>query len=184
MRILFNPTINPIKTSFTQRKKAVYIFNKDYEYRKYNSQQEASESLGIPISGISACAANRINSTYGYIVFNAEDIEKRDENNNIIIDVNDKQDRFNSAYKNKGNSVKKVKNGIYAVDKDGNFTKFKTKKEAAQALGLSIDVVKRCMKHNSIANGSYLLLYAEDVEKQDENGENTADLCKIKKLTI
>ncbi len=70
---------------------------------------------------------------------------------------------------------------IYAIDKQGNYQKFSTQKEAAEKLNLLSSDISNVITGIRKTVSSYTFVRAEEVETKDENGNVTVDQEKIKR---
>ncbi len=157
-----------------KRKKTIQIYavDKDGNYRKFSSLKEASEELNIDKTYISKNLNGKLIYTNGYVFLYAKDIETKDENGKIHVDT----DKIKKVLKYK--KTKRTKQ-IYSVDKDGNYTKFSSGKEASDKLGLYNTYISNNLNGKLKYYKGYVFLYADDLEVNDENGNTYIDVEKI-----
>ena len=77
----------------------------------------------------------------------------------------------------------KIDPSIYAIDKDGNYTKFASQIEASKILGITAGCISRCINFDAGKTGSYVIVSALDVEKLDKDGNVVVNEAKIQNLS-
>ena len=77
----------------------------------------------------------------------------------------------------------KIDPSIYAIDKDGNYTKFASQIEASKILGITAGCISRCINSDAGKTGSYVIVSALDVEKLDKDGNVVVNEAKIQNLS-
>lgn len=142
--------------------KAIYSINiESKKYTRYESQIEAAKTLRISKNAISNVLKRRIKSSHGFTFVHARDVERKDENGNILVDEREIQKILKRSKEAKTKA-------IYAI-KDNIHTRYESQVEASEKLGIpavSINAVLR--NRNKTAHG-YRFVYASDAEREDEN---------------
>ncbi len=166
-------------SKFYARVIPVYAVDTNGTYQKFANQKEAEKSLGISQPRISNVIAGEYGykTAGGYVFAYAEDVENKDNKGNVSVDLNKIKELTDKA--------KSYDKTIYAIDKKGNYRKFKNETEAAKAFNIKssqISVVLTGNKGSKTANG-HTFVRARDIEIEDANGNTTIDLNKIKELT-
>ena len=156
------------KDPYRSKKKSIYRIDKNGNYKRYNSLSEASQELGIEDSNISDCLYGKQKSSGGYTFVLASDVERIDNNGNLKIQKK-KIKKIAEELKNHLSSHFILK-PFYAVDKDGNYTRFESHTEACHALNLDNPDIRKCLEGNRFTTNGYAFIYTDRVEETDENG--------------
>lgn len=163
---------NNFYISFQSQKKnqPVYAVDSHKNVQKFETRKEASAVLGVSPSIISGVLLGQLNRSGNYTFLSPEEIEKIDEYGQVKIDSKKVEEAKN-----------KIITAIYAIDKDKNYLRFETQKEASLALGIATGNISRCLLTAGKSNG-YVFVSATEVEKVDEEGLFVVDVEKIEKL--
>lgn len=101
---------------------AIYVIDKDKNYMRFNSQIEASRTLGVATGNISRCIHSEAGKCRGFIFVLASEIEKTDENGNEVVDIAKIEKLANSLNQD---------SAIYVIDENGSFSRFDTPSDGA-----------------------------------------------------
>lgn len=139
-------------------KTAVYVFSQDGKFKKFNSPKQLEESYSLTPATVRKCLSNPKKKTgLGFAYARATDVEKYDENGNLVLNQ--------GLIKSKVSDLKKPK--IYAIDSHGNYRVFKSRKEAAEILGVDAPSITHCIKGKISQTGGYAFASAKDIEDID-----------------
>ena len=158
-------------------KSAVYLIDKDGKYKRYSTRTEAGNAIGVSLQDISAAAKGRKKTIHGYIVLNANEVEKISPDGTITVD----EDKIQEAIKAAGEirTIDVSVNGFYAIDKDRNYKKFFSITDARNELGIQYMRILNCLlKLENMANG-YVFALGEEIDIKNEDGIPVPDLAKI-----
>lgn len=147
----------------------IYSVDENGVYKKYPGVRMAAKELSLESANISRCLNGNQKRVGDYTFVRAKDVETLDERNNVVIDVN-KLRKINQESMIHNRAVP-----IYTIDTDGVCTRYRNKKSAAKALGVDISYVTHCLKGQHFAIKGCALVYADEIEKKDENGETVID---------
>lgn len=150
-------------------KDAIYSIDKEGNCRYFKNQTEASKALDVPRENISKCILGKTEATtkYAFISANKMYIKgTRALNQELINEKVNYMNRF----------------AFYAIDKDGNYTKFSNRDEASEILNIKRKTLSGCLSGNSKTSGGYVLINASEVETRLEDGTLFVDVKKIKSL--
>ena len=154
-----------------KRNQPVYAVDAYKNVQKFETRKEAANALGVSPTTISGVLQGQYNRSGIYTFLSPEEIEKIDDDGNIKLDAK----KLESA-KNK------IITAIYAIDKDKNFTRYETQKEASLSLDIATGNISRCLLTAGKSNG-YVFVSATEIEKVDEDGNVVIDVEKIEKLS-
>ena len=71
-------------------------------------------------------------------------------------------------------------NPFYAIDSEGNYTKFYTRKDAETKLSLAKSNIAECLQGKRLSTHGYSFLYADEIEEKDELGNTIVSDVKLK----
>lgn len=173
VRQIPNEDLKIIKERKKLYKKPFYIMDKMGNYRKFYSHAFVENTLGVGKSRIDYCLKGKC-TIDGFAVALASEIESRGQKGELIIDLDKLRSKF------------KKKEGLYAIDKMGNYQKFDTILEASKELGIFYKLIgKACGGTRDITCG-YSFLRASEVEIKDSKGHITInhDLINEKRTLL
>ena len=145
-------------------KKAIYAVDSNGNYQRFESRKEASETLGLDDSSITHCLNGKVRTVGNYTFVRAIDVEKINEDGSISIVID------NNLFK------KTLSKALYAIAKDGSYTRFSSRKEAADTLKLDPPSITHCLNGRGKTVGGYIFVRASDVETIDENGNISVNI--------
>ena len=64
---------------------------------------------------------------------------------------------------------------IYAIDEEGNYTKFSSRREAADTIQTDASSISMCLNGKRLRAGGHYFVFASEIEKIDKNGNVTVD---------
>lgn len=152
------------------RREYVYAIKEDGSYKLYKTKAQAGRSTGAIKSVYTDI--NKGFCSNGNIFIHANDVEIIDEDGKIRIDSS-KIEALS----------KKVTKGCnyYLIKSDGSYIKFDKQEEIAKHLNSEQRTIARVLSTNSI-HQDCKIVYAQDVEKFDEDGNIEINLDKIKEI--
>ena len=170
--------ISPIRNnlyniSFARKKIPVYALDEKGNYQRFNSKTDASKAIGVTTPEIVRSAENRFHRAGGYFIVNADELEKRNDNGEIIVYQKDIDEIL--AYRT-------INKAIYAIDKKGNYKKFQTISDASKELDIDRRAISSALSNKHKTANGYFFVHANTLELSDENGNITVDSKKIKEL--
>ena len=157
---------------FSGRKTPVYAVSNKGDYKKYRSQAAAARKLGIARASVFHILDGRQRASGNYTFAYADKVETKDEQGNVITD------------KKVIEKLRRIANesSLYAVDKQGNYKKYESRKEASIDLGITHGNITGVLyKEHDYAKG-YSFIPANEVEKLDADGNIYVDTDIIEKL--
>ncbi|MBE7705296.1 MAG: hypothetical protein E7Z90_05745 [Cyanobacteria bacterium SIG29] len=163
--------------SFCAAQTAIYAVDEEGNYQKFDGRRDAERKLQIHGSSISQCLNGKRNTAGGYMFVLASEIERTTPTGKVKVDKKKLDEKINSI---KEKSLEdKSKKPIYAIDKDGNYKKYSSIKEAAKDIGASDSNISKCLKGSQHTAQDFGFLYAEDIERIGSNGEIRISKVKI-----
>lgn len=166
-KIIFNTVLlkRIVRELLTPRLKAVYFFDKDGRYQRFESAKKAGEALSIPHKSITNYCQGEKETSKGLRFIYAEKVETIDEDGKIIVDF-DALDEI--SYEMNPKYMREIKQygTIYAI-RDINITKFKDIKEAARTLNINEEDILYFIKYGRVPKNreKYLNGYVFTTEK-------------------
>ena len=153
---------------------AIYVIDKHKNYIRYETQKEASLSLGVATGNISRCLLTAGKSN-GYVFVSATEVEKVDEKGNVVIDV-EKIEKL---------SAKLTEDeAIYVLDEKGGFQRFNTINETAEATGVNpADLTKGFNGFKKVI-GKNTFVKAKNLETKKVDGSFVLDEDKLIALFV
>ena len=151
---------------FLGKKNHIVAVNKDNKVREYASQKEAALDLGVQPSNISAVVTGKCNTIKGYAFTEAD----------TALDCQGRQ-KVLSDTRLKANS-----RSFYVVDSKGIYKKYPNQRVAAKELGIHFKDISLALASKRRTVGEYVFIYANDVEKVDENNTPYVDEEKLHKM--
>ncbi len=140
--------------NFKGKKAPIIGTDKEGNQVEYPSVVDAAKILGIHKQNIYDYMCGKRKTLYGYT--------------------------FKYADEDPNNPKKRKKTiQIYLVDKDGNYRKFPSVKEASEELGVDNTHISKNLNGKIKSYKGYVFLYAYDLETKDENGRTYIDTDKI-----
>lgn len=161
-------------STINRGQKAVYAINEKGEFTRYESLRLAAEGVGGSDSNISKCLKGEQSTAYGYGYLYADEVEKVGEDGKITLNrskIRKKQKQIQEAI-----SAHPIIRPFYAVDKDGNYTKFERNKDASQTLGIFHSAITKCLAGERDTANGYAFVFADEVEEIDENGNTIINI--------
>lgn len=153
---------------------AIYVIDKHKNYVRYETQKEASLSLGVATGNISRCLLTEGKSN-GYVFVSATEVEKVDENGNVVVDV-EKIEKLSAKLSED--------EAIYVLDDKGAFQRFNTINEAAETTGVNpSDLTKGFNGFKKVIDGN-TYVKAKNLETKKINGQYVLDEDKLIALFI
>ncbi len=146
-------------------KNGFYAINKNGKYKKFYSISDAKNDLNIQYTRIKNCLLGLEKMANGYVFALAEDIETKNEDGNIEIDmakIAQKVAFFESR-------------AIYTISKDGKCTRYSNQKAASDALGIPLKNISRCINKTIKETYGYSFLYANEVEIENDDNKPALD---------
>ena len=168
--------------SFSAQNRPFYSIDKDGNYIRFNTRKEAEEQLSLAKSNIAECLQGKRITTHGYSFFYADDIERADELGNAVVDedkLNEKKLYFQTALESKD-----LPTPVYAIDKDGKYTKYESKYKAAKALGINSPRIIKCLNGTLKKTGGYTFVTPEQIEQVLPNGGIIIDKKKVEEIVF
>lgn len=147
---------------------SIYAVDKDGNYKKYSSIKAAARELGATDSNISKCLKGKQNTAAGHGFLYASEVEILGKNGNYAVDK--KKIEKKRLFVEQVLSSLPVIRPFYAVDSEGNYTKYERNRDAMKALGISHSCIARCLNGERDTSGGYAFVYADEVETDDGNG--------------
>ncbi len=157
-------------TGKTKSNIGFYLIDENGNYTKFNTIEEAHESLNISYNNILSCILGRQNKTSQYLFTKASDIEIENEDGTISIDKTKLQEAMEVLNKS----------AVYLIDKDGNYERYNTRTEAGKAISVSLQDISAAAKGRKKTIHGYIALNANEVEKIAQDGTIIVDTEKIK----
>ena len=159
--------------SFTKKKIPVYSIDSDGNYERFNSRSEAAKKLGITAPEINRSAAKRFHKAKGLFFVNADEIETKKENGEIVVYQEDIDKLLEYRTKEKE---------IYAFDIHGNYLKFASQTEASKELGIDGRTISSIILDERRSTKGYFFAPASKIESKDELGRIFVDREKINNI--
>lgn len=156
-------------------KNAIYAIYPDGTHKKYVTQAQAAEELGIRRTKIAQCLTGESNMTAGRTFVKASDVETFSKGH-IILNRNLIK-KFSVSLL----STSKLR-AIYAFDEKGNYVRYGSIKQATDGLSIGKTNIALCLNGQQKSSKSYHFIYASDVEQYDENGTLIIDYDKIDEI--
>ncbi len=154
-------------------KNGFYAYDKNECKGKFYKIADAQRELGVSGATISGCLKNRLNLGGGYIFILADEIEIKDENDNINIDEVKLQKRL-EFFKDKS---------LYAVYKNGDCVFYDSQTDASKDTKIPIGGICACINGRKKSAGNVAFVPAKKLEIKDDSGEVKLDEDLIKELT-
>ncbi|MCD8025042.1 MAG: helix-turn-helix transcriptional regulator [Candidatus Gastranaerophilales bacterium] len=148
----------------------VYLISQDGSYKKYNSQTEAAEELGVLPSSFSKCSKGilKIGNVCAIKAFDFE-VENKDGTTGI------KKDVLEKCTEELGYTT------VYFIKQDGSYKKYNSQTEAAAQIGVSASAISNAISGKYKIKGM-IVKRGCDIESLDENGRVCPDEDKIKEV--
>lgn len=166
--------------SFCASKSNFYCIFPDGTYKKYSDRKKAQEELQLAKTNIAQCLQKKRSITRNYGFVFANEIEKTDENGQTIID-NEKLEaeikRIKDAQKSKDKPIP-----IYAIDKNGQYTRFESKYKASKTLDIDIRHIAQVLSKELNKTAEYTFVYPDEIETEIENGKTIVDRKKLSEI--
>ena len=152
----------------------VYAIDENGFTRKFSGVRKAARELSLEAANISRCLNGSQKRVGEYTFVRAKEIEIESDNGNVQINRNKVNEINNASFEHESYVP------VYAIDADGNYTKYPNKKRAAAALGIENSALSHCLlgRYNVVNNYAFIL--AADVEEIDTNGEVSINFDLIK----
>ncbi|MGM9993106.1 MAG: NUMOD1 domain-containing DNA-binding protein [Candidatus Avigastranaerophilus sp.] len=147
---------------------SIYAVDKDGNYKKYSSIKAAARELGATDSNISKCLKGKQNTAAGHGFLYASEVEILGKNGNYAVDRRKIEKK--RLFVEQVLSSLPVIRPFYAVDSEGNYTKYERNRDAMKDLGISHSCIARCLNGERDTSGGYAFVYADEVETDDGNG--------------
>lgn len=148
-----------LKEKFKQViKNAVYVVDKEQNYTRYKNGKEAADALGVTEPMIGFCANGLEKGVKGRTIVKAVYIETFEKGKVVI--------NYDLLRKFALQADKMSERAVWAIDKDKHRKRFKNKKAASEALGISTRKISRCLNGEQISTGGYRFKYEEKKEKK------------------
>ncbi len=170
--------LNKIMERYQEAKvhKPVYAIKQDGSYKKYINLTTAAKETGISFHRVSNNLAGKYNYLSPYTFIYADKAEQKDKDGNIS--VNEKIIKEELIKLKKGKPHK----AVYTIDRNGKCKKYPTQTEAAQALGIKKQNINQVLTGKARTAAGHAIIYANELEDIDENGEITLNNQKITNL--
>ena len=153
--------------------KPIYAIDKHGNYLKFDSHIKAAKNLGLIAGSIHDVVLGKNNTCGGYAFVDALEIETKDKNGNTVVDTNKVREIVEDTF---------YKKPVYAIDKQGNYTRFENQAKAAHAMGMTRQNVNQTIVGKNNTCGGYLFVNAADIEIKDKEGRVFVDEAKIQEL--
>ena len=154
---------------------AIYAIDKDKNYIRFNSQIEASRTLGIATGNISRCIHSEAGKSQGFVFVSATEVEKVDENGNEVVDIAKIEKLANSLNQD---------SAIYVIDENGSFSRFDTPSDAAKATSIDEKSLEKGFNEFKKKIGKYTYIKAKNIEEKKLNGKYELEEDKLIALFI
>lgn len=153
--------------------KEVYAFDKVGNYDKYDSPTIAANSKGVNYNDVARCLSGEQKTAKGLTFALANEIEiiNKDKTKSL------KQEKINKILKRF-----KSKFEVYAVNKKGECLKFDNMKILSKELNIPRKSIWLCSQGAYSTTHGYVIAKAEELEKEDKNGEVSIDKIKLKEI--
>lgn len=143
-------------------KKAVYAFSRDGNLKKFISPKFAEKEYSLTPHSVGDCLKNGAKiTTHGYSFAKASDVEMFDDDGNMTLNEKIIDKKISDAKHKK----------IYAIDKDGNYLVFNSRKEASETLGVDATSITGCLKGKVKHAKGYVFVRANDIEEKNMTEE-------------
>ena len=149
---------------------AIYAIDKDGNYTKYSSQTIASKELGITTGGISRCINSEAGKICGFVFVSALDIEKLDEDGNVVVNEAKVQELSKKLQSN---------NGYYVIEKDGSFKRYSSPEETIEMTGVEEETLTRGFSGYRKVIGDQIFVKAPNIEREKVDGSPLLEPEKI-----
>lgn len=153
---------------FIKNENSVYSVLPDGTYKKFVSQAEALRYYNMRGNAVNKCVNGELKTVRGMTFVRASEIEKS------IAGGEKKVDK-----KKLEKILQRFKVPIYAIDEKGNYSKFATRKEAAETLKLDASSISACLSGKVNRVGTYTFFRADEIEEKNEKGEMIIPQTKI-----
>ena len=170
-----------IPFTYLIKQEPVYCVNRDGTVVKFESKIAASQFLNLPYSSVASSLKGRLHETKGYCFLSAKDVEIVQEDGTTKVDE--------AVLKKARESFEKAKTmPVYALDYDGNLTRYDSQTAASKDLEISISSISKCVLKDSHSAGRYIFIPASELEIrnnagiliQDKKGRPILDSEKIR----
>ncbi len=167
------------------RKKPVYAISGDEQYKRFESEKEASEFFGISPHTISdSTIKNRV--VYGKQIFvSADKIERENPVTGAIEADLDAIRKKAEKIRLQGSTYARRKNkkSLYLIDGYGNYTKHDSLCSAAKETGTCIYTLSKAVSGGRKEIRGYMIALPEEIEIQNPDGSTDIDLDKIREIS-
>ena len=152
-------------------KTAVYAISQDGSFKKFATQTQAAEELGLSRTKITDCISGLSTRVHDKSFVKASDIETY-ENGNIFVNK--------AVIKLFANELSKPRTkAIYCFDKQGKIKRYDSAKQVIEELQISKSGVQEVLTGKRASTKGYYFVYAENFEKRNEDGTIAVDSKKL-----
>lgn len=148
-------------------KTAVYAISQEGSYKKYATQTQAAEELGLSRTKITDCISGLSTRVHDKTFIKASDIETY-ENGNIYVN--------RGLIKRFARELSKPRTkALYSFDERGRIKRHESTKEATEDLSISKTSIQEVLSGKRASAKGYYFVYAENFEIQDDSGKLVVD---------
>lgn len=155
-----------------QNIKPFYVMNSNGDYRKFFTQRHVAKALGVGRETVAAHLADEQKLLQGFAFAFADDVEIMGRNGRITLNLDVLRNKF------------KEKGGIYLIDKEGKYQKFKDARDAIETLGIPRKPLMICLLGKQKLASGYAVYRASEVEIENPDGSITIDTAKINEAKL
>ncbi len=146
-------------------RKTMYIISPDGTYKKYYSQTETANALGIFRQNVCAALSGGRNIFSNHMIVSADEIETRDDDGNLIVD----EKKVKELILKKERSIKSKP--IYVINSDGSYKKYANQKEACTDTGYTQSKINSILNKKRKNIDGKTFAYSYELESLNENGD-------------
>lgn len=148
-------------------KTAVYAISQDGSYKKYATQTQAAEELGLSRTKITDCISGVSTRVHDKTFIKASDVETY-ENGNIFVN--------RTLIKRFADELSRPRTkALYSFDTKGKMRRHESTKQATEDLSISKTSIQEVLSGKRTTAKGYYFVYAESFETQGDNGKPVVD---------
>lgn len=169
MKVLLKNSFINFRSS--NQSQSLYSIDANKNIQKFANPKEAADSLGLEQSAVSFVMSGQMHRVGNYTFLPSEEVEKISDDCDIKID-----------YSKILQAQHRIIPAIYAIDKNGNYTRYPSQMVASRELNITPGCISRCINSEAGKCKGYVFVSSLDVEKATEDGSVVVNEAKIENL--
>ncbi len=163
---------------------AVYSFDKDMKPRRFDSYAKAADKedgLGLNKRAIGRAASGELRTTGGYAFCNADEIELKDEEGNVLFDKEGNPRLDPKKLEEISGRFDTENRAVYEITTK-KYTWFESPAAAIKELKIGRDGVYDCLNGKLASPAGRTCVWANDFDRVDDNGKIVPDEVRLQDM--